>query len=174
MNWLFATVYGGVQQADAKTDDKIAKFDTDGIEFGAGIEAGHTFALSNDLTLDPSLGLYYTQINFDDAKDNVGKEYDWKDIKHLEAELGAKLEKQIDYAKIYVKPSVIQTITSGDSVKITGLNKLSTYDDATLGRIELGGRYGFTDALSAYGWVNYTFGSGYDATAFGAGVSYSW
>ena len=174
MNWLFATVYGGVQQADAKTDDKIAKFDTDGIEFGAGIEAGHTFALSNDLTLDPSLGLYYTQINFDDAKDNVGKEYDWKDIKHLEAELGAKLEKQIDYAKIYVKPSVIQTITSGDSVKITGLNKLSTYDDATLGRIELGGRYGFTDALSAYGWVNYTFGSEYDATAFGAGVSYSW
>ena len=174
MNWLFATVYGGVQQADAKTDDKIAKFDTDGIEFGAGIEAGHTFALSNDLTLDPSLGLYYTQINFDDAKDNVGKEYDWKDIKHLEAELGAKLEKQIDYAKIYVKPSVIQTITSGDSVKITGLNKLGTYDDATLGRIELGGRYGFTDALSAYGWVNYTFGADYDATAFGAGVSYSW
>ena len=174
MNWLFATIYGGVQQADAKTDDGIAKFDTDGIEFGAGIEAGHTFALSNDLTLDPSLGLYYTQINFDDAKDNVGKEYDWKDIKHLEAELGAKLEKQIDYAKIYVKPSVIQTITSGDSVKITGLNKLSTYDDATLGRIELGGRYGFTDALSAYGWVNYTFGSDYYATAFGAGVSYSW
>ena len=174
MNWLFATVYGGVQQADAKTDDKIAKFDTDGIEFGASVEAGHTFALSNDLTLDPSLGLYYTQVNFDDAKDNLGKEYDWKDVKHLEAELGAKLEKQIDYAKIYVKPSVIQTITSGDSVKITGLNKLSTYDDATLGRIELGGRYGFTDALSAYGWVNYTFSSDYDATAFGAGVSYSW
>ena len=174
MNWLFATVYGGIQQADAGTDDGIAKFDTDGIEFGAAVEAGHTFALSNDLTLDPSLGLYYTQINFDDAKDNVGKEYDWKDVKHLEAELGAKLEKQIDYAKIYVKPSVIQTITSGDSVRITGLNKLSTYDDATLGRIELGGRYGFTDALSAYGWVNYTFGSDYDATAFGAGVSYSW
>ena len=174
MNWLFATVYGGVQQADAKTDDKIAKFDTDGIEFGAGIEAGHSYELSDNLILEPSLGLYYTQVNFDDAKDNVGKEYDWKDIKHLEAELGAKLEKQIDYAKIYVKPSVIQTITSGDSVKITGLNKLSTYDDATLGRIELGGRYGFTDALSAYGWVNYTFGADYDATAFGAGVSYAW
>ena len=174
MNWLFATVYGGVQQADAKTDDKITKLDTDGIEFGAGIEAGHSYELSDNLILEPSLGLYYTQINFDDAKDNVGKEYDWKDIKHLEAELGAKLEKQIDYAKIYVKPSVIQTITSGDSVKITGLNKLSTYDDATLGRIELGGRYGFTDALSAYGWVNYTFGADYDATAFGAGLNYSW
>ena len=174
MNWLFAAVYGGVQQADAKTDDKIAKFDTDGVEFGAAVEAGHSYELSDNLILEPSLGLYYTQINFDDAKDNVGKEYDWKDVKHLEAELGAKLEKQIDYAKIYVKPSVIRTITSGDSVRITGLNKLSTYDDATLGRIELGGRYGFTDALSAYGWVNYTFGSGYDATAFGAGLNYAW
>jgi len=174
MNWLFATLYGGVQKADAKTDDGIAKFDTDGIEFGGSVEAGHTFALSSDLTLEPSVGLYYTQINFDDAKDNVGKEYDWKDVRHLEAELGAKLEKQIDYAKIYVKPSVIQTITSGNSVKVTGLNKLSTYDDGTLGRIELGGRYGFTDALSVYGWVNYTFGSDYDATAFGAGLNYAW
>ncbi len=174
MNWLFATVYGGIQQADAKTNDGIAKFDTDGVEFGASVEAGHTFALSNDLTLDPSLGLYYTQVNFDDAKDNVGKEYSWKDIKHLEAELGAKLEKQLDTAKLYIKPSIIQTVTGGDSVKVTGLNKLSTYDDGTLGRIELGGRYGFTDALSAYGWVNYTFGSDYDATAFGLGVNYSW
>nr|QJR98219.1 hypothetical protein PlAlph_2240 [uncultured Alphaproteobacteria bacterium] len=174
MNWLFATVYGGIQQADAKTNDGIAKFDTDGVEFGASVEAGHSYELSDNLILEPSLGLYYTQINFDDAKDNVGKEYSWKDIKHLEAELGAKLEKQIDTAKVYIKPSIIQTVTSGDSVKVTGLNKLSTYDDGTLGRIELGGRYGFTDALSAYGWVNYTFGSDYDATAFGLGVNYSW
>ncbi len=174
MNWLFAAVYGGIQEADAKTDDGLAKFDTDGIEFGASVEAGHTFALSDDLTLNPSLGLYYTQINFDDATDNLGKTYDWKDIKHLEAELGVKLEKQSDDAKVYVKPSVIQTITNGDSVRITGLKKLNTYDDQTLGRIELGGRYGFTDALSAYGWVNYTFGSAYKATAGGLGLGYSW
>ena len=138
------------------------------------MEAGHTFALSDTLTLDPSLGLYYTQINFDDAKDNLGKTYRWKDIKHLEAELGVKLAKQSENAKVYVKPSVIQTVTSGDSVKITGLNKLDTYDDETLGRIELGGRYGFTDALSAYGWANYTFGSGYKATAGGLGLAYTW
>ncbi len=174
MNWLFAAVYGGVQEADAKTDDGLAKFDTDGTEFGAHMEAGHTFALSDTLTLDPSLGLYYTQINFDDAKDNLGKTYRWKDIKHLEAELGVKLAKQSENAKVYVKPSVIQTVTSGDSVKITGLNKLDTYDDETLGRIELGGRYGFTDALSAYGWANYTFGSGYKATAGGLGLAYTW
>lgn len=124
--------------------------------------------------MSPSLGLSYTQINFDSAKDNVGKEYDWKDIKHLEAELGVRLEKQFDTAKIYVKPSVIQTLTSDDKVKITGLDELNTYSDATLGRIELGGRYDFGKTVSAYGWTNYTFAAHYDAAAFGLGLNYNW
>ncbi|MDO4184033.1 MAG: autotransporter outer membrane beta-barrel domain-containing protein [Rhodospirillales bacterium] len=172
--WAFATIYGGIQQADVKTDDGIAKFDTDGIEFGASIEVGRTIELAHDLTLDPSVGLYYTQVNFDDADDNVGKHYEWDDIKHLEAELGAKLEKQFDNAKVYVRPSVIRTLTKDDSVLITGLNKADTYSDQTLGRIEIGGRYGFTDALSGYAWANYTFGSSYDAYALGAGLNYAW
>ncbi len=172
--WAFATLYGGVQQADVKTDDGIAKFSTDGVEFGASIEIGRTIPLANDLLLDPSVGIYYTQVNFDDADDNVGKHYEWEDIKHLEAELGAKLEKQFDNAKVYIKPSVIRTFTNGDSVMITGMNKASTYSDQTLGRVEIGGRYGFTDALSGYAWANYTFGSSYDAIALGAGLNYAW
>jgi len=39
----------------------------------------------------------------------------------------------------------VQTIVDGDEVNITGLGKTNTLDDETLGRIELGGRYGFTD-----------------------------
>ena len=174
LNWLFASIYGGIQKAEIKTDDGAAKFDTDGIEFGASVEIGHTFVLSDSLTLDPSIGLYYTQVNFDDADDNVGKHYEWDDIKHLEAELGAKLEKQFANAKAYIKPSIIQTLTDDDSVVITGLSKADTYHDQTLGRIEVGGRYGFTDALSGYAWANYTFGSSYDAFAGGIGLSYSW
>ncbi|MDO4184817.1 MAG: hypothetical protein Q4D11_06280, partial [Rhodospirillales bacterium] len=69
--------------------------------------------------------------------------------------------------------SVIQTLTDDDSVIITGLSKADTYHDQTLGRIEIGGRYGFTDALSAYAWANYTFGSYYDAYALGAGLNYA-
>ena len=38
-NWYgFATLYGGIQQADIKTDDGI-KSDTDGVEFGGSVEA---------------------------------------------------------------------------------------------------------------------------------------
>ena len=174
MNWLFATVYGGVQQADVKTDDGMSKFDSDGVELGAGLEAGHSFALNKSLTLDPSLGVYYTQISFDKAHDNVGKSYKWDDIKHVEAEAAVKLSQQFENAKVYVKPSLIQTYTDGDSVKISGLNKADTYHNQTLGRIEIGGNYGFTDSLNGYVWSNYTYGSSYDSIAAGLGINYAW
>lgn len=175
MNWVFATVYGGIQKADVKADDGFAKFDTDGIEFGAAVEIGRTIPLAQSWTLNPSIGLSYTQINYDNAHDNVGKSYKWDDVKFVEAEIGARLDKQFDQGKIYVKPSLIQTFTDGDEVQISGMNhKYDTYKDQTLGRIEVGGRYGFNDNWSGYAWANYTFGSSYDATAGGLGISYSW
>ena len=174
-NWYaFATLYGGIQQADIKTDDGV-KSDTDGVEFGASLEAGYDYNLTDTLYLTPSLGIFYTQVNYDDATDSVGKKAEYNDLRQVELEAGVKLTKtfRLDegYANVYVKPSVVQTIVDGDEVNITGLGKVNTLDDETLGRIELGGRYGFTDQLSAYGWANYTFGSDYDATTVGLGLN---
>ena len=176
-NWYaFATLYGGIQQADIKTDDGV-KSDTDGIEFGASLEAGYDYNLMDTVYLTPSLGVFYTQVNYDDATDSVGKKAEYNDLKQIELEAGVKLTKafRLDegYANVYVKPSVVQTLVDGDEVNITGLGKVNTLDDETLGRIELGGRYGFTDQLSAYGWANYTFGSDYDATTVGLGLNYA-
>ena len=174
--YAFATLYGGIQQADIKTDDGI-KSDTDGVEFGASLEAGYDYNLTDTVYLTPSLGVFYTQVNYDDATDSVGKKAEYNDLKQIELEAGVKLTKafRLDegYANVYVKPSVVQTLVDGDEVNITGLGKVNTLDDETLGRIELGGRYGFTDQLSAYGWANYTFGSDYDATAVGLGLNYA-
>ena len=174
--YAFATLYGGIQQADIKTDDGI-KSDTDGVEFGASLEAGYDYNLTDTVYLTPSLGVFYTQVNYDDATDSVGKKAEYNDLKQIELEAGVKLTKafRLDegYASVYVKPSVVQTIVDGDEVTITGLGKVNTLDDETLGRIELGGRYGFTDQLSAYGWANYTFGSDYDATTVGLGLNYA-
>ena len=176
-NWYaFATLYGGIQQADIKTDDGV-KSDTDGVEFGASLEAGYDYNLTDTVYLTPSLGVFYTQVNYDDATDNVGKKAEYNNLKQIELEAGVKLTKafRLDegYASVYIKPSVVQTIVDGDEVNITGLGKTNTLDDETLGRIELGGRYGFTDQLSAYGWANYTFGSDYDATTVGLGLNYA-
>ena len=177
-NWYaFATLYGGIQQADIKTDDGV-KSDTDGVEFGASLEAGYDYNLTDTVYLTPSLGVFYTQVNYDDATDSVGKKAKYNDLKQIELEAGVKLTKafRLDegYASVYVKPSVVQTLVDGDEVNITGLGKTNTLDDETLGRIEFGGRYGFTDQLSAYGWANYTFGSDYDATTVGLGLNYAW
>ena len=177
-NWYaFATLYGGIQQADIKTDDGV-KSDTDGVEFGASLEAGYDYNLTDTVYLTPSLGVFYTQVNYDDATDSVGKKAEYNDLKQIELEAGVKLTKafRLDegYANVYVKPSVVQTLVDGDEVNITGLGKTNTLDDETLGRIELGGRYGFTDQLSAYGWANYTFGSDYDATTVGLGLNCAW
>ncbi len=174
MNWLFATIYGGLQKAEIKTNDGVTEFDTDGVELGAGVEVGRTIPLNDTVTLTPSFGLYYNQVNFDEADDNVGKHYKWSTIRHAEAEAGVRLEKQFERGKLYLKPSIIRTLTGNDKVKITGMDEADTYHDQTLGRIEVGGRYGFTDAFSGYAWGNYTFGSDYQATGAGAGVSYSW
>ena len=175
--YAFATLYGGIQQADIKTDDGI-KSDTDGVEFGASLEAGYDYNLTDTVYLTPSLGVFYTQVNYDDATDSVGKKAEYNDLKQIELEAGVKLTKafRLDegYANVYVKPSVVQTLVDGDEVNITGLGKVNTLDDETLGRIELGGRYGFTDQLSAYGWANYRFGSDYDATTVGLGLNYAW
>ena len=99
------------------------------------------------LYLTPSVGAFYTQVDYDDATDSAGKIAKYNTLRQLELEAGVKLTKAFvmdeGYANVYVKPSVVRTVTDGDEVKITGLGKVNTLDDQTLGRVELGGRYGF-------------------------------
>ena len=176
-NWYgFATVYGGIQKADLKTKDGV-KSDTDGIEFGGSLEVGYDYALSNTIYVTPSIGIFYNQVNYDNAKDNAGKVVKYNDLNQIEMEAGLKLTKTFwcdnGFANIYIKPSIVQTIINGDEISIDGLGEIDSMDDDTLGRVEVGGRYGLSQALSAYGWANYTFGSDYDATTFGVGLNYA-
>lgn len=175
-NWAFATIYGGLQKVKTKTQDGVAKFDTDGIEAGASIELGHAHEISETVTIEPSFGVFYTYSDMDKAKDNVGKEYHWDKLHHTEFELGVKLDKKIGdkVSNIYVKPSLIQTYTRGDTMKVTGMNKIDTYKDGISARLEVGAQYNFTDKLSGYGWTHYTYGKDYEAITGGLGVRYSW
>ncbi len=175
--WTFATVYGGIQSVDLKTKDGI-KSDTDGTEFGGSVELGYDYAINKTLYLTPSVGAFYTQVDYDDATDSAGKIAKYNTLRQLELEVGVKLTKAFvmdeGYANVYVKPSVVQTLNDGDEVQVSGLREVNTLDDQTLGRVELGGRYGFTEQLSTYGWANHTFGDDYKASTFGLGLSYSW
>ena len=177
-NWYaFATLYGGMQNAEIQTDDGVSA-DTDGLEFGGSAEIGYSHALNKTVYITPSLGVFYSQISYDDASDDYGKTVEYGNLKQVELEAGLKLSKAIytdnGTASIYVKPSVVQTLVDGDEINITEIGKVDTIEDQTLGRIEIGGSYGFNDNWSAYGWANYTFGSDYEATSLGAGVNYAW
>ncbi|MBQ8870690.1 MAG: autotransporter outer membrane beta-barrel domain-containing protein, partial [Alphaproteobacteria bacterium] len=174
--YTFATLFGGIQQAELETADGF-KADTDGVEYGASLELGYKYALTKNLYLQPSVSVTYDQVSYDDAKDNVGKKYEYEDIKQVELELGAKLGKSAyladGYYNIYVKPSVVQTYNDGDEVEVTGLGNIDTLEDQTLGRVEVGGNYGIGDNWSVYGWANHTFGDDYKASTFGIGLNYN-
>ena len=175
--YAFATVYGGLQKADLKTDDGIVNTDSDGTLWSVGAEGGRKYGLSEALTLEPSFGVFYTQSEFDDIRDSAGKTASFDSLKQLEIETAVKLEYRLCQndltSVVYIKPGLIQTITDGDEVLISGLGKMEAYHDQLLGRIELGARFGVTESLSGYGWANYTFGSSYGAAAVGIGLNYA-
>ncbi len=109
--WTFATVYGGIQRVDLKTKDGI-KSDTDGTEFGGSVELGYDYAINKTLYLTPSVGAFYTQVDYDDATDSAGKIAKYNTLRQLELEAGVKLTKAFvmdeGYANVYVKPSVVR------------------------------------------------------------------
>ena len=176
--YVMSTVFGGIQKADVKTDDGTIKTDTDADQFGGSLETGYVYGLGKTLTLEPSLGISYAHINYGDIHDRAGTTAAYDNLNYFEAEAGIKLEKTFYYdegtAKVYIRPSVIQTFGDSGDVRIDSLRPTNSLRNQTLGRIELGGRYGFGNRLSFYGWTHYTYGSSYDAAAFGIGLNYAW
>lgn len=175
--WFFSTIYGGVQQADIKTKDGM-KAESDGTQFAASFDLGYLFPLKNRYTLEPNIGVSYMMLDFDKIHDQTGLTANYDTLGYGEAKLALKLEKtyflEDGPAKIYVKPSIIRTFVKDDNVSITALGKLETYDNITLGRIEVGGRIALENGFSSYGSANYTYGSDYSAASFTVGLNYAW
>lgn len=174
--WSFATVYGGKHSFDISVEDGAVSETTSAGQFGGSLEIGHTYVPAYNLTLEPSLGVFYTMVDMDDIADDYGKTAEYDMLHQIEGEVSLKLEKTFDYgygySKVYLKPSLIKTFVTGNSVAINGLQDVDTYDNQTLGRIELGGRYAVDGRLSLYGYVNYTTGNDYNNASVGAGFNY--
>ena len=173
--WAMSQVFGGYQDVDIASDDGFGST-TDGIVFGGSFESGLTFTPRKDVVIEPTMRVGYTQINYDKLKDNYGKTADFDDVRNIELEAGVKIEKAFarerGFGKVYIKPSVIQNIGSGD-VNVTGLQTVEGLEDATLGRVEVGGSMSFNDNWSAYLFAAYTFGSDYKNASINAGLNYA-
>ena len=173
--WTMGQLFLGYQDVSMSSDDGVSS-STDGIEFGAAIEGGLIFNPMTNLTIEPIIRLAYTQINYDDASDAYGKTAKYGDVRNIEVEAGVKVEKTYlrknGYAKVYVKPSIIQNIGSGD-VQVTSLRKVDGLENSTLGRLEVGGSMNFDDQWSGYANTAYTFGSDYTNLSLNAGLNYA-
>lgn len=176
--YVLATAFSGTQKADIKTNDGIIKTEGDADQLGASLESGYVYGLTKTLSIEPGIGIFYSYLDYEDINDQGGKTAKYDTINYFEAEAGIKLEKTFhsdeSIAKVYVRPSIVQTFGSYGDIHVTGLQEMSSLRDQTLGRVELGGRYGLGNSLSFYGWSNYTFGNDYDAAAFGLGLTYVW
>ena len=175
--WTMSSIFGGIQEVDMMTNDGISS-KTDGIMFGANVEAGIMFEPQKRLTLEPSVRLGYSFIKYDNMSDAYGKTAKFDNISNIEAEAGVRIEKswifnRRDIAKLFVKPSVIQNIGSGD-VNITSLGSVNGVEDQTLIRGEAGMSIVGNNGFSGFASIGHSFGCDYRATDFNLGVGYSW
>lgn len=172
-----AAVGGGIQEAKICTNDGIGA-KTQGKEFMAYAEMGRLFEIDPLLDIEPIISVSHTLLDFDTIHDVYGKTADYGTQALSELEFGIKFGQQRILGKseyeIYLKPAVVRVLSSGDAMRISGMDKESAYDDNTLGRLEIGANIEYDNHLSAYGFAGYSKGSAYESANIGLGLRYSW
>lgn len=174
--WTMATVFGGIQKADLKTDDGV-KADSDAVQLGAAFNTGYAFMISDSFAIEPRAGVTYTRISWDDIHDRYGKTAKFDNASQFELEAGVKFEKTLtlnaEPAKFYIQPGILQVYGSGDKVAISGLNTVHTLDDMTLGSLKGGISYRVNDHINVFGNLGYLYGSDYENLSANLGLNYA-
>ena len=166
--------YGGIQNAELRSDDGV-RSDTEGKEFGGGIEAGLIVRATDTIRIEPSLSVRYSTIDYEEASDNYGKETDYGVQSRTEIEAGVKMTKEwrLDEGKaeIYAKGAVIQSLHEGDNLRIGDINNVQALEDGTLGYGEIGVSAETGDGWTLSASVSHTFGDQYNDTQFNLNVA---
>ena len=169
-----AMFYGGIQNAELRSDDGV-RSDTEGREFGGGIEAGLIVRATDTIRIEPSLSVRYSTIDYEKASDNYGKETDYGVQSRTEIEAGVKMTKEwrLDEGKaeIYAKGAVIQSLHEGDKLRIGDINNVQALEDGTLGYGEIGVSAETGDGWTLSASVSHTFGDQYNDTQFNLNVA---
>lgn len=179
-SWLlFATLFAGKQNLDLKTSDGVVSADTASTQYGMSAGVGKKIVLNEHWTVTPGAGIYYSSMDTNNIRDNVGKGVNFKTLHYAEAELGAKFEYQFCSNgcsnRLYAKPSIIRTFADGRHSRLLtaeGAKEIKVYDEQTLGRVELGGEFGFSFKFSGFARAGYTLGDDYHSYDLLFGLSY--
>jgi outer membrane autotransporter protein len=177
--YALGAVFAGKVKADIDIDDDKVTGSLDGLTYGAKIELGYDAKLNRRTTLTPYGGVTYNYIHYNKTTSSNNKSMSVENITDFELEAGVKLEQMFNNdhqlpTSAYVKPSVIQTVTSGGKVKVDETEYKKTLENETIGRVEVGADAYLTNSFSIGAFGNYSFGSSYDAWAVGGHLRYIW
>ncbi len=174
--WALAAAYGGVLKGDIETDDKV-RADTKGTQVGASLDMGYTFNLRDNWNIEPSVGVQYTRVDFDETKDSNKVTAEYEALGQVKASAGLKIEKYYPsregVSSVYFEPSVIKTYNSGNTVKLMNSLELPTVEDDTYLRVNVGGSLQLSEGLKAFGTISNTFNSDFRDTSINIGLNYA-
>ncbi len=179
-SWLLlATLFAGRQNLDLKTTDGVVSADTASTQYGLSARVGKKIALNNYWNITPEAGVYYSIMDTDRIRDNVGKGAEFDTLRYAEAEFGVKFGYQFCANgcsnSLYFKPSIIRTFANGRHSRLftaERVEKVKVYEDRTLGRAEFGDEFGISSKFSGFARAGYTFGDAYHSYDLLFGVSY--
>ena len=76
-------------------------------------------------------------------------------------------------ARIYVKPSIIQSFSNAN-MNVNGLDTIDSLNNNTFGKLEIGGSFDLNNVWSGFAEVSHTIGDDYKDTSLNVGVKYNW
>lgn len=175
--WTMATLFGGKQDSEIKGSD-LGKVDGAATQMGVSLDVGYEYDITRNWVLGPGAGITYNRLKFDDIKDNGGlRTAKFDTASRTELEAGLKLERfwqsRNTDASVFIRPAIVQTISSGNYMNIAELNKIETQENETFFRAELGANIRLNRNLDLNASIAQSFGGDYDNTALNIALGLS-
>ena len=174
--WALATLFGGINEASVSTDDGVDA-SLNGTHLGASFDIGYAIKLPRNWNVEPTVGIHYSRIDFEDSDDSVGMLVSYDAMQQFETEAGIKFERffvsKYGVSNLYLKPSFLQTFNDGNSAEFMGVSDIATLDDDTYVRLEIGGSIQYTPRWKFFGTISNTFNSDYRDTSLNLGLNYT-
>ena len=173
---ILSAIYGGNLQGNIATDDGVGS-DISGTTFGATLDINYIWQNVRGVRIEPGIRISYTSVALNEVEDNAGKTREFDNASRNEIEVGIRFAKRWIYpeakAEIFFKPSIVQTINSGNQFELIEERVLDATEDLSLAKLEAGISFDMVENWSASLGGSYSFGSDYQNTTANLSLIYN-
>ena len=173
---VIAAAYAGMMDIGVSSDDGVSA-DTTGSTYGATLDVNYIYQNISGLRIEPGVRLSYTSVKIDEIEDNAGKRNEFDNADRTEIEAGIRFAQRWEFpdakAEIFVKPSIVQTMNSGNTFELVEERLLDSTEDRTFAKVEAGISFDMIDNWNAALGASYSVGSDYDNVSANLAVRYN-